>query len=114
MARVVTTQGVAKCSHQGTVQLSSQSKLKVGSSPVLLLDDMVGMPVGPDCTNKGGNLKPCTTVVSVLPGSGASTLRIAGNPAKPVLLETAGGATDSTPPGTWSVQDPGQAKLDAS
>jgi hypothetical protein len=30
-----------------------------------------------------------------------------------VLLETAQGLTDSTPPGTWSVQDAGQSSVEA-
>ena len=119
MAKVITTKAVIVCEHQGvtgtgTIQPSGQSTLKVDDSSVLVKGDIVGLSVT-GCTNNKTNLgqKPCTKVVSLTAGE-ASKLRMAGDPLKPVLLDTATGPTDSTPQGTWNVQDPGQTKLNAS
>ena len=113
MAKVITTNATITCSHQGTVTLSSKSTLKVDGKPVLVKDDVLAAVVT-KCTNTGPNLTPCTKLDTLDDGGEASKLRMAGDPAKPVLLKTATGKTNSSPKGTWSVQDPGQTKLDAS
>jgi hypothetical protein len=114
MPKVLTTQARVTCNHQGTVQVSSagQSILKVDGVSVLVDGDLVGEPVT-GCTNQPTpatpSLKPCTTTSSMLVG--ASTKLKAGN--KAVLLDSANGVTDSTPPGAWSVQSAGQTKLES-
>ena len=115
MPKVLTTDARVTCSHQGTVQVSSagQSVLKVGSASVLVDGDLVGKSVS-GCTNLPTpgtpSLSPCTSTTSML--AGASTKLKAGS--KAVLLDSATGMTDSTPPGTWSVQSAGQSKLESS
>lgn len=115
MTKVITTKATITCSHTGTVTPSSKSTLKADGNPVLVKDDVVGADVtGCKNTDASKSQKPCTKLASLDDGGEASTLRLSGDPAKPVLLKTATGTTDSAPPGTWSVQDPGQTKLDAS
>lgn len=114
MTSAITSGAVIRCSHQGTVSpVATQQKLKVDGQPVLLRTDLVGAPVSA-CTNQptpaNPSFKPCTSTVSVLSGAG-TTLSVGGTA---VLLDNAQGATDSVPPGTWSVQSPGQTKLGAS
>ena len=114
MTKVITTKATITCSHKGTVKLSSRSTLKVDENPVLVKGDVADLAVQ-GCTNTDASQgqKPCTKLTTLDAGE-ASKLRLSGDPAKPVLLDTATGATDSTPLGTWSVQDPGQTKLNAS
>jgi hypothetical protein len=115
MPKVLTTAATVVCSHQGRVQIPSagQSKLKVGTDSVLVDGDLVGKTIS-GCLNNptpaNPSFKPCTSTTSMLAGT-ASKLKA---DSKAVLLENANGATDSTPPGTWSVQAPGQTKLEAS
>jgi hypothetical protein len=110
MPFVLTTASVVQCSHHALVTLeSSQSKLKAGGSPVLVATDLVGAKVVA-CPNIGTNLKPCTSTLSV--ASGTSTKLSVDN--QPVLLQTAQGPTDSTPPGVWTVTSAAQSALSAS
>ena len=111
MPKVLTEGATVKCIHQGTVQVSaSQSKLKVGGKAVLVMGDLDGKPVS-GCTNQGApGQVPCTTTVAM--SAGASTkLKVGGLAA---LLDTALGTTNSSPPGTFSVQAAGQTELAAS
>jgi len=78
-------------------------------SPVLLVTD-INTAVIVGCKNIGPGLKPCTKPLPPLVG--ASLKLTSGG--KPVLLSTANGLTDSTPPGTWTIIKPGQTKLTAS
>lgn len=115
MPKPLTTGATVVCSHQGRVQISSagQSKLKVGTSSVLVDGDLVGKPIS-GCLNNptpaNPAFKPCTSTTSMI--SGTATKLKAGGMA--VLLDNAQGMTDSVPPGTWSVQAPGQTKLETS
>lgn len=115
MTKVITTKATITCSHKGTVTPSSQGTFKADGNPVLVKGDVVGAAVaGCKNTDASQGQKPCTKLSTLDDGGEASALRLSGDPAKPVLLKTATGTTDSTPPGTWSVQDPGQTTLDAS
>jgi hypothetical protein len=117
MPKALTTGAMVVCSHQGRVQILSagQGKLKVGAAFVLVDGDLVGKSIS-GCLNNptpaNPSFKPCTSTTSMI--AGAATRLKVGTPALPVLLENANGMTDSVPPGTWSVQSPGQTKLDTS
>jgi len=52
--------------------------------------------------------KPCTLVVSTLPGSTSLKVTVGGRPA---YLATLSGMTDGVPPGIITVVDPGQATV---
>jgi archaellum component FlaF (FlaF/FlaG flagellin family) len=111
MPKVLTTAAQIKCSHQGTVTVSSagQSVVEVDGSSVLVMGDLVGKSVSGCTLTPSQNSKPCTTTTSMIVGA-ATRMEAGGNA---VLLETATGLTDSTPPGTWSVQDAGQSSVEA-
>jgi hypothetical protein len=112
MAKVLTTAATVVCSHasSGTVKVGDgQAALKVDGNAVLVKGDVVGKTIS-DCNVQTTNTtSPCTTA-GLLAAGEATKLKVKG---KSVLLATATGATDSVPPGTWSVTKAGQAKLDA-
>jgi hypothetical protein len=111
MPKVLTTAATIKCSHQGTVQASSagQSVLEIEGSPALVLGDLVGKPISSCTLSPSTTTKPCTSTTSMI--AGAATAMTAGGTA--VLLDSAQGLTDSTPPGTFSVQAAGQSSVEA-
>lgn len=112
MPHVLTVGSTVTCAHQGRVQLvASQDALKVNGQAVLVMGDLDGAtiancqaPVTPSSTK-------CTTVVAMIAGA-AATLTAGG---KPVLLDTATGLTNGTPPpgNIWMVQSAGQTVLSA-
>ncbi|MEJ3748621.1 hypothetical protein WEI85_35740 [Actinomycetes bacterium KLBMP 9797] len=115
MATVLTDAATIQCVHAGapgtgTAALgASQERLTVRGSPVLVGDDLTNVTIT-GCTLTGPpGTKPCAHTASTLTG-GAARLTAGG---APVLLDTASGATDSTPPGTWTVVAPGQSTLHA-
>lgn len=111
MPLVLTADALIVCSHLGTIQPGAgQQALTADGAQVLVAADLAGVPVSGCQQPVSSTTKPCTTVISVLAGP-AATLRAGGQPA---LLATASGATDSVPPGTWSVQSAGQTTLHAS
>ena len=71
-------------------------------------EEGAGTPTGTG-TQVGTGIKPCTTTASMILGT-ATTMEAGG---LAVLLETAKGVTDGSPPGTWSVQDAGQSSVEA-
>jgi len=112
MPPVVTASGRITCIHQGTVApVPGQQKLTVAGQPVLLGADLLGATVGADCVNKPTAAAPtlvqCTATGAPTP---STVLTVDG---VGVLLGTAGGATNSTPPGTWKVITPGQSTVNA-
>jgi hypothetical protein len=114
MTAVLTTAATIVCSHQGNVIVqASTSKLAVGGSPVLVEADLLAATVA-GCTNVNANAgqKPCLKVTSILTGQ-STTLTVAG---QPVMLDTALGLTDATPPQPvlWQVSSAGQNMLEAS
>jgi hypothetical protein len=110
MTLVVTAAGTISCIHAGTAApVPGQQKLTVAGSPVLVGADLAGTPIGATCTNKPtpalpGNVQ-CTLTTGV-PAGASTVLTVDGGG---VLLKDAGGATNSVPPGTWTVTQPGQA-----
>jgi hypothetical protein len=82
----------------------------VAGGLVLCEPDLVGAPIV-GCTQPiTTNSKPCTTVLSTLPGSSAPNVLVAGRPA---YLVTLSGITDGVPPGTIMVTVPGQVVVHA-
>jgi len=113
MPAVLTAGSTLKCAHQGTVSTSGSSKLKVDGNDVLILAGLGAWSIGPECTNKGGSLKPCTKVVPPPAAGVATKLIVDGSPA---ILDTLSVITDSTPapPGLVTAQSANQNKLVAS
>lgn len=114
MAAVLTAASRLVCVHEGRLSVqASTAALDAGGSPVLVEADLLAATVS-GCTNtlvdKGQ--KPCLKVTSVLAGQ-SSTLTVAG---QPVMLDTAKGLTDASPPQPvlWRVSSAGQSVLEAS
>jgi hypothetical protein len=100
---------VILCVHGGRVTpIPSQTSVMIEGAPVLVATDLIGAPVVGCTLPPTPATKPCTTVVSVLPGSWSTSVLVAGRPA---LLATATGLTDGVPPGTIQVVFPGQLKV---
>ncbi len=110
MAKVLTEGSTAVCPHQGPIKFTaSQHLLKVDEQSVLVTDDISNATINcPIQTDLSKGLKQCKTLALA---SGAATKLTVSN--KPVLLDTAKGATDGMPVGPWSVKSAGQTKLDA-
>jgi hypothetical protein len=98
MPTVLTTASTLRCAHGGELVIqASTNALVVGGSPVLVQADLLVATVSPGtCTNTNTNLgqKPCLKVTSII--TGASTVLTVGG--QPVMLETARGLTDASPP----------------
>ena len=113
MPNVVVQSAAIHCVHGGTVMLKpSQTKLTVTGQAAILRSDLLGASISA-CTNTNTQLsqKPCLTVTSVIAGV-ATKLTVDG---QGVLLDTAQGLTDCSPPQPvlWTVQSAGQEKLRA-
>jgi hypothetical protein len=112
MPQAITEQSTIACSHQGQVLATAgQSKLKVSGALALVDGDVPNAKLAPGtCANVGTGLVPCTAL-SPLPGGVASRLKVDG---RGVLLADLTGTTNSsTVPGTFSVSDAGQTRLQA-
>jgi hypothetical protein len=111
MPKVLTTAATVKCVHQGTVTIPSagQSVLEIESNSALVVGDLVGKTISGCTLSPSTSTKPCTSTTSMIVGD-AATMEAGG---MAVLLDTATGLTDSTPPGTWSVQAAGQSSVEA-
>ncbi len=111
MAFVVTSNAVITCVHGGRVTLTpKQTQVMIQGGAVLCEPDLVGAPVVGCAQPPSPGTKPCTTVISTLPGSTSMMATIAG---RPVYLATLSGMTDGIPPGTLTVIYPGQALVQA-
>lgn len=113
MPNVLTEASKLQCSHGGTVKVqASQHKLKVDGHAVLVQADLLAATVT-NCpnTNAPAGQSPCLKVTSIISGI-ATELMVDG---QPVMLETATGLTNATPPAPvlWKVADAGQTKLSA-
>jgi hypothetical protein len=94
------------CAHGGQVTLiPKQMQVQIQGGFVLCEGDLAGSPIVGCAQPPSPSTKPCTTVVSTLPGSSAPTVLVAGRPA---YLATLQGLTDGIPPGTIIVASPGQ------
>ncbi len=96
------------CAHGGQVTvLPRQSAVLAGGAPVLAAPDLVGAPsVGCAQVPTPAGTKPCTTIVSEMPGSTSPKVTAGGRPA---YVATFSGLTDGVPPGVVQVVAPGQA-----
>jgi hypothetical protein len=87
-----------------------QSTVTIQGSQILRETDLVGAPIVGCAQAPSTNTKPCTTVVSALPGGSAPKVAVVGMPAH---LDTLSGVTDGVPPGTISVLFAGQTTVQA-
>jgi hypothetical protein len=91
MPNVLTTQSAVTCAHNGTVQVASTAKLKVGGNPVLLMSSVVEQQIS-NCPSKPpppANVT-CTHVLTVT-NIPAPKLTVHGDA---VLVDTITGTTD--------------------
>lgn len=111
MGFVVTTSATIVCAHGGQVTLTPrQSTVTAGGAPVLRETDIMGAPIVGCAQPPTISSKPCTVVVSILPGGSAPTVAAGG---LPVHLDSLSGMTDGVPPGTVMVVSPGQTTVQA-
>lgn len=111
MGFVVTTGATIVCAHGGQVTLTPrQSTVTAGGAPVLRETDIMGAPIVGCAQPPTISSKPCTVVVSILPGGSAPTVAAGG---LPVHLDSLSGMTDGVPPGTVMVVSPGQTTVQA-
>ena len=110
MPFILTTNAVITCVHGGHVTVvPGQTEESIQGGFVLRVSDLLGAPII-GCPQAGPGIKPCTTVLAANPGSWASTVLVAGEPA---LLDTFTAATDGVPPGIAAVESAGQTVVEA-
>jgi hypothetical protein len=111
MPPIVTTGATILCAHGGQVMLTPrQTQVTIAGNPVLREGDLSGAPIVGCLQVPSLATKPCTTVISTLPGSASTRVTAVG---APVLLATLSGITDGVPPGTIMVVSPGQTTVQA-
>ncbi len=111
MGLVVTSNATIVCAHGGRVTLTPrQTTVTAGGAPVLRETDIMGAPIVGCAQPPSVSSKPCTAVVSILPGGSAPTVTAGG---MPVHLASLSGMTDGVPPGTVMVVSPGQTTVQA-
>ena len=111
MPPIVTTNATIMCAHGGQVTLlPRQVQVQSQGGAVLREGDLAGAPIVGCTQPPSPSTKPCTVVVSTLPGSSAPTVSAGG---LPVLLATLSGITDGVPPGSIMVVQPGQTTVQA-
>jgi hypothetical protein len=99
------------CAHGGQVLLiPRQMQVTIQGAPVLCVPDLLGAPIAGCPIPPTPATKPCTTVVSTLPGSWSLKVTVAGRPA---YLATLTGLTDGVPPAPITVVFPGQVIVQA-
>ena len=109
MPPVLTSAAVVMCVHGGQVTLlPRQTQVLAGGAPVLCEPDLVGAPIVGCLQPPTPTTKPCTLVVSTLPGSTSLKVIAAGRPA---YVATLSGLTDGVPPGALVVASPGQTQV---
>jgi hypothetical protein len=109
MPAIVTTNATIMCVHGGQVLLTPrQAQVQVQGGFVLCEPDIVGAPIVGCAQVPSPGTKPCTLVVSTLPGSSAPNILVGG---RPVYLDTLTGMTDGVPPGVIKVMSPGQTAV---
>ena len=111
MPPIVTANAVILCTHGGIVTLRpSQLSVLAGGGAVLCEPDLVGAAIVGCSQPVTLATKPCTTVLSTLPGASSPKVLVGGRPA---YLATLSGLTDGVPPGTIQVVFPGQVVVQA-
>jgi hypothetical protein len=102
---------VITCAHGGQVLLiPRQMNVTIAGGAVMCVPDLVGAPIAGCALPPTPATKPCTTLVSVLPGSWSLKVTVGG---KPVYLATLVGLTDGVPPSPIIVAFPGQVLVQA-
>jgi hypothetical protein len=111
MGLVVTSNAKIICAHGGQVTLvPRQTAVTVQGGAVMRETDLIGAPIIGCAQPPSVSSKPCTTVVSTLPGGSSPTVTVGGLPAH---IDTLSGVTDGVPPGTISVVFAGQTTVSA-
>ena len=111
MGLVVTSNARIICAHGGQVTLvPRQTTVTIGGGAVMREGDLLGAPIVGCTQPPTTSSKPCTAVVSTLPGGSSPTVSVGG---LPVHLDTLSGVTDGVPPGTITVVSAGQATVTA-
>jgi len=125
MGTVVVQGAVIQCTHGGQLKLmSGDTRLAVTENGAVTSGMEAGLTFGSPNAPVPGMISPCTAqtpppasafvpcvTAAALPAGLATKLTV-GN--LPVLLDSASGLTASgAGPGTWSVSNPGQQKLEA-
>src|SRR5207237_81907 len=106
MAPIITSNATITCIHGGRVVLvPRQAQVTVQGGSVICEPDLVGCLIVGCAQPPTATTKPCTTVISTLPGSSDPQVTVDG---RPVYLATLSGITDGVPPGAIIVADPGQ------
>lgn len=106
MPPLVTSTATLVCPHGGLVTLiPRQVQVMVQGGSVMCEPDLVGAPIV-GCTQPiTTNTKPCTAVLTTLPGAFNPRILVAGRPA---YLSTLVATTDGVPPAVVVVTYPGQ------
>ena len=111
MPPILTSNAVITCIHGGQVTLiPTQSQVLIQGGAVMCEPDLVGAPIVGCAQPPTPATKPCTMVVSTLPGSTSLTVMVGG---RPPYLATLVGITDGVPPGALIVVSPGQIAVQA-
>lgn len=106
MPPFLTSQAVVTCAHGGQVMLiPRQAVVLIQGAPVMCVPDLIGAPIVGCAQPPTPTTKPCTTVLSTLPGSSSLKVLVGGRPA---YLATLAGQTDGVPPSPIMVVFPGQ------
>jgi hypothetical protein len=109
MPPLVNVNAVITCAHGGQVTLiPKQAKVMAGGSPVVCETDLIGAPIIGCAQPPSPSTKPCTMVVSTLPG-GSSLKALASG--KPIHVQTLSGMTDGVPPAPIMVMSAGQTTV---
>src|SRR3954447_14444107 len=109
MPPLVNVNATIMCVHGGRVTLMpKQTTVMAGGSPVVCETDLIGAPIVGCALAPSPSTKPCTMVVSTLPGGSSLKAKAGG---KPIHIQTLSGMTDSVPPGVIMVSYAGQAKV---
>jgi hypothetical protein len=106
---ILTSNATVMCAHGGRVVLiPRQFQVLIQGAPVLCVPDLVGAPIAGCLQPPSPTTKPCTLVVSTLPGSWSLKVVVAGRPA---YVATLSGLTDGVPPSPLIVVFPGQTTV---
>jgi hypothetical protein len=108
---IVTSNAQIVCAHGGQVILTPrQGSVTIQGGAVLCEPDLVGSPIVGCAQPPSLSTKPCTAVVSTLPGSSSPAISVDGRSA---YLQTLSGLTDGVPPAPITVVSPGQTLVNA-
>jgi hypothetical protein len=106
---IVTSNATIMCPHGGQVVLiPKQQTVSIQGGAVLCEPDLTGAPIAGCALPPSPTSKPCTTVVSTLPGSTSLKVLVGG---RPPYVATLSGFTDGVPPAPITVVSPGQMSV---